>query len=148
MPYSREFHGKRYPHILQSNLQNANNGFTQGLLYGDTLFFMRIWGGEQWLENFRMTKATFMCLVEHLQPRLERQTTCKRDPIPVEERVAIAVWWLTKTISYRVIGQLFGVMRSTVAGIITEICLAMEAEFLCAVVRPGPPARVSIRLLY
>lgn len=70
--------------------------------------------------------------------------TRMQSPIPVEECMAIAIWWLANTLSYRVLGQLFGVGRSTVAGIVIDVCLAMEAELLSPVVRPGPPVQMSV----
>ncbi|KAL8182185.1 UNVERIFIED_CONTAM: hypothetical protein K2H54_046959 [Gekko kuhli] len=64
-----------------------------------------------------------------------------RCPIPVDERVAIAIWWLANTVSYRLLGQQFGLARSTVAEIVIEVCLAMEMELLSSVIRPGPTAQ-------
>lgn len=59
-------------------------------------------------------------------------------PITVKQRVGIALWWLANTLSYMVLGHLFGV-RSVVARIVIDVCLAMEAELLSSVVQPGPP---------
>ncbi|KAL8181296.1 UNVERIFIED_CONTAM: hypothetical protein K2H54_053088 [Gekko kuhli] len=65
-----------------------------------------------------------------------------RTPIPVDERVAIAIWWLANTVSYRLLGQQFGLARSTVAEIVIEVCLALEMELLSSVIRPGPTAQL------
>ena len=46
--------------------------------------------------------------------------------IPVEKRVAIAVWFLATPGEYRTIGHLFGVARCTVCVIVREVCRAIE----------------------
>lgn len=106
-------------------------------------FSQRIWEDEQWLESFRMTRATFFWLVDILRPRLERATTEMRKAIPVEQRVAIAVWWMANATSYRLVGNQFGLARSTISGIVTEVCLALKEELLRKVVKLGPYGRVS-----
>ncbi|XP_015276416.1 PREDICTED: putative nuclease HARBI1 [Gekko japonicus] len=104
-------------------------------------FVLRVWGEEKWLENFRMTRATFHWLVDCLCGRIERQGTNMRMPIPMEERVAITIWWLANTNCYRQVGEHFGLARSTIAGIVVEVCLAIELELLESVIRPGPYGR-------
>lgn len=89
------------------------------------------------------SRSTFVWLTERLRPRLQRARTNMREPIPVEQRVAIAVWWMANNTSYRRVGEKFGVARSTVAGIVVEVCRAIEEEILSVVVRPGPAGRVS-----
>lgn len=46
--------------------------------------------------------------------------------------------------SYRVVGQLFGIARSTVAGLVINVCLTMETELLSFVVHPGSPAQIRM----
>ena len=41
-----------------------------------------------------------------------------RKAIPVEQRVAIALWRLATTTDYRTIGHLFGVSKPAVCGIV------------------------------
>lgn len=106
-------------------------------------FVSRIWGDEQWIKNFRMSRGTFSWLLERMRPSLERQTTHMRDTIAPDERLAIALWFLANTLSYRLVGQQFGIARSTVAGIVVDVCLAMENTLLSSVVRPGPYVEVS-----
>lgn len=109
-------------------------------------YVLGVWGEEQWHEQLQMSRATVENFVSSLRSRLQRQSTRMRQPIPLEEHVAIVVWWLPNTISYRVLAQLFGVARSTVAGIVIDVCLAIEAELLSSVVCPGPVLQVSILL--
>lgn len=106
-------------------------------------YVMRIWSDEQWLEHFRMSKSTFLYLVGALLPGLRRNNTHLRSSISPEERLAIAIWYLAETTSYRIVGQVFGVGRSTVATIVVDVCLLMEQEIYARFVRPGPPAEVG-----
>lgn len=93
--------------------------------------FIRLtWDEEQWIENFRMSRATFFEIVEALRPRLQRQTTNMREPIPVEKRVAIAIWYLANANCYREVREQFGVGLSTVGEIVLEVCCAMELDLL------------------
>ena len=45
--------------------------------------------------------------------------------IPVEKRVAIAVWFLATPGEYHTIGHQFGVARCTVCVIVKEVCRAI-----------------------
>lgn len=87
-------------------------------------------------------RSTFRWLAERLRPRLQRVQTVMREPIPVEQRLAIALWWMANTTSYRMVREQFGVARSTIAGIVAEVCLAIQEELLAIVVRPGPAGMV------
>ena len=42
-----------------------------------------------WLENFRMSRATFMYLCNELRLAIERDDTAMRKAIPTEQRVAL-----------------------------------------------------------
>ena len=51
-------------------------------------------GSRDWLENFRVSRATFNYLCEQLRPLIEKETTVMRRPVSVERRVAITLWIL------------------------------------------------------
>ncbi|XP_015281203.1 PREDICTED: putative nuclease HARBI1 [Gekko japonicus] len=87
---------------------------------------LETWDPNQWLQNFRMTKDTFLELCEELRPELQRQTTTMRAPLSVEKRVGIALWKLATTECYRSVANHFGVGRSTVGEVFIEVCLAIE----------------------
>lgn len=87
---------------------------------------LETWDPHQWLQNFRMTKDTFLELCEELRPELQRQTTTMRAPLSVEKRVGIALWKLATTECYRSVANHFGVGRSTVGEVFIEVCLAIE----------------------
>uniref|UniRef100_A0A8C4YQS5 Putative nuclease HARBI1 n=1 Tax=Gopherus evgoodei TaxID=1825980 RepID=A0A8C4YQS5_9SAUR len=83
---------------------------------------MEVWDDEQWLQNFRMRKATFMELCEELAPTLRRKDTRLRAALPVEKRVAIAIWKLATPDSYRSVGNQFGVGKSTIGIVLMQVC--------------------------
>ena len=69
---------------------------------------------RDWLENFRMSRETFLHLCQQLSDALCRQDTILRKAISVEKRVAVTLWCLATPCEYRTIGHLFGLARSTV----------------------------------
>ncbi|XP_050805613.1 plasma alpha-L-fucosidase isoform X1 [Gopherus flavomarginatus] len=83
---------------------------------------MQVWDDEQWLQNFRMRKATFMGLCEALTPTLRHKDTRLRAALTVEKRVAIAVWKLATPDSYRSVAKQFGVEKSTVGNVLMQVC--------------------------
>ena len=82
---------------------------------------MELWDDQEWLRNFRMRKTTFQELCTWLAPALQRQDTHLRPAIPLEKRVAIALWKLATPDSYRSMGHQFGVGRSAVGYILMEV---------------------------
>ncbi|KAJ8278342.1 hypothetical protein GJAV_G00086590 [Gymnothorax javanicus] len=80
---------------------------------------------RDWLMKFRMSRDTFFTLCEKLQPRLARMNTNFRQALPLEKRVAIALWRLATNVEYRYIGALFGVGCSTVGQCVREVCHAI-----------------------
>ena len=70
---------------------------------------------EEWRENFRMTKKTFMEPCDKLRPFLQRTDTTMGKAIDVETQVAITLYYLTDEGRYRKVGNAFGVSRSTVS---------------------------------
>ena len=69
---------------------------------------------NDWIENFRMTKETFLYICNELRPHIEKRDTKMRKAIPVEKRVAITLWRLATNADYRTIGHLFGVSKGAV----------------------------------
>lgn len=83
----------------------------------------RFWGNflvnadeHMWIETFRMKEATFMHIFQQLQPKLvvKPNQLSKREPIPAEEKLAIALYYLASNAEFRVVGDVFGISRSTV----------------------------------
>lgn len=77
---------------------------------------------NDWLQNFRMTRATFTYLCSKLKFSLERKDTVMRKAIAVEKRLGIALWFLATGTDYRTIGHLFGVSKATVCLAVKEVC--------------------------
>ncbi|KAI8516322.1 hypothetical protein Bbelb_049030 [Branchiostoma belcheri] len=74
-----------------------------------------------WQENFRVSRLTFDYLCDKLRARLQRRRKMKwRIPVPVEKRVAVALWYLATGCGYRTLRHLFGVAKSTVCEFVHE----------------------------
>ncbi|XP_067148208.1 uncharacterized protein [Apteryx mantelli] len=86
---------------------------------------LQTWDDQEWLQNFHMRKQTFLELCEELTPALRRQSTQFREPIPVQKRVAIAIWKLATPGCYRSVASQFGVGKSTVGLVVMEVCDAI-----------------------
>lgn len=100
-------------------------------------FVTCVWSDERWLLNFRMTRETFMEIVEALRPRMERRATIMRRAILVEKCVAVAIWYLATNVTYRDLQELFGIGISTICEIVIQFCHAVEADLFRKVVRLG-----------
>jgi len=73
-----------------------------------------------------MNKSTFDHLCNELRPHIARQTTVFREPVSVEERVAITLWKLATNVEYRTLASLFGLGRSTVCTVVLDTCHAIQ----------------------
>ncbi|XP_070068180.1 putative nuclease HARBI1 [Drosophila takahashii] len=78
-------------------------------------------------ESFRMEKKTFSFLVDRLGV-LAKKDTNWRAAIPLEKRIAIALYTLGSSSEYRSVGRLFGVAQNTVCKILHEFCGALILE--------------------
>ena len=81
---------------------------------------------REWIENFRMTKETFLCVCNELRSYIEKQDTKLHKAILVDKRVAITLWRLASNADYRTIGHLFGVSKGSVC-VIGEVSKAITA---------------------
>ena len=71
---------------------------------------------RDWLENFRMSRGTFLYLCAELKSYVKKEDTVMR-----EQRVAIALWRLATNGDYRTIAHLFGVSRASVCLIVQDV---------------------------
>uniref|UniRef100_K7FZ18 DDE Tnp4 domain-containing protein n=1 Tax=Pelodiscus sinensis TaxID=13735 RepID=K7FZ18_PELSI len=85
--------------------------------------------------EFPHAKTDLPTAVRLAHPALQRATTRLQVPIPVDKRVAIALWKLTTPDSYRSVAQPFGVGRSTVSVIVMEVIHAINDVLLPRVIR-------------
>ena len=81
---------------------------------------------EEWVENFRMSKDSFMSLCYELKPYIEKNVTRLRVPIPFTKRVAITIYYLVDEGRYRKTANAFGVSRAAVSVIVREVCHAIS----------------------
>ncbi|KAJ7345152.1 hypothetical protein JRQ81_001102 [Phrynocephalus forsythii] len=80
-----------------------------------------------------MTRQTLFEIAEMVRPFLLRKDTVMRSAIPVEERVAIGVYFLASQSCYCTIALVFQKGTSTVASVV--VCLAIEHTLLKEEVR-------------
>ncbi|XP_048366488.1 uncharacterized protein LOC125440671 [Sphaerodactylus townsendi] len=90
-----------------------------------------------WVRHFRMSREAVLELVEELRPVLQREDTNMRAAIPVDKRVALTLWKLATSDSYRSVANQFGVGVSTASVIVMEVCEAIHDVLLRQVVQLG-----------
>ncbi|XP_037731394.1 uncharacterized protein LOC119562310 isoform X2 [Drosophila subpulchrella] len=90
---------------------------------------------EFFKESFRMEKRTFSFLVDRLGV-LRKKDTNWRNAIPLEKRIAIALYILGSSAEYRSIVRLFGVAQNNVCKILHEFCRALIFEFASEFMSP------------
>jgi len=79
-------------------------------------------------KNFRVDRLSFKKICVKLQC-ISKQDTNFRQCIPLNKRVAIALYALGSSAEYRTIAHLFGVGHSTVMEIVLEFCSAVCDNF-------------------
>ena len=90
---------------------------------------------SDWLTNFQMSKATFEFLCHRLESSVIKQDTVMRKAVPVDKRVALALWILATGADYRTVGHLFGVSKSTVCVVTKEVCASIVSTLLSEYVK-------------
>ena len=90
---------------------------------------------DDWLENLRMSKTTFLYVCSELRLAVEKNDTSMRKAIPVEQRVALTLWFLATGTDFRTIGHLFGVSKSTVCVVTKQVCNALVSILLPKYIR-------------
>jgi len=89
------------------------------------------YSNDQWYANFRVSKNTFHFLLDELRADLERQDTEMRKAVTVRRKVALFLYYLASTDSYRSLGNLFGLSRAFVC-----ICLRQVSEAILKKLKP------------
>ena len=77
---------------------------------------------EEWKDNFRMSRSSFYALCDQLAPYLEDQSTIMRQPVEVDRKVALTLYYLADEGRMRKTANAFGLARSTVSIIIRRVC--------------------------
>ena len=55
---------------------------------------------RDWLENFRMSQMTFLYTCNEIRSTIKKADTAMRNAIPVEQRVALILWFLATNADY------------------------------------------------
>lgn len=90
---------------------------------------------EEWMQNFRMSRATFTMLCDKLRPYSSKKDTRLRKCIAMERRIALCIWRLATNSSYREIGHLFGVSTASACIITNSICSTLVKYIMPRYVR-------------
>lgn len=69
---------------------------------------------QLYFESLRMTKSSFVKLCDLIIPELPKQNVHLTIPVPPEKQIAICLYKLASCAEYRVVGDVFGVHKSTV----------------------------------
>ena len=96
--------------------------------YGQT-WFERLWANcfdhyfrEIWRREFRFSVEAFDFINNLVRDKMEKQNTFFRKAIPMEKRVAVALWRLATGNTYRSISKVLGIGLTSVAKIVYEFC--------------------------
>ncbi|CAF2610044.1 unnamed protein product [Rotaria sp. Silwood2] len=84
---------------------------------------------QQFKENFRIERSTFSSLLQQIRPYMEKLDTNYRAAIPIEKRLACALYALGSSSEFRTIGHLFGIGKSTAREIFHEFCSILVDKF-------------------
>ncbi|XP_047221207.1 protein ANTAGONIST OF LIKE HETEROCHROMATIN PROTEIN 1 isoform X1 [Girardinichthys multiradiatus] len=80
---------------------------------------------EEFLRNFRVSRESFSYICRSLAPILQKKNTNCRLCLPVDKRVAVALWKLATNTEYRSVSNLFGVGIATVCHCLQDFCNAV-----------------------
>ncbi|XP_052558192.1 uncharacterized protein LOC128090143 isoform X2 [Tympanuchus pallidicinctus] len=86
---------------------------------------LKEFGPQDWLEKFRMSRETFFYICNRLRPGLAPHSSHFHPTLPLEKRVAVALWHLATNVEYQTLSPLFGVGPSTVQTCVREVSYAV-----------------------
>ena len=81
---------------------------------------------RRWRSHFRMSGSTFNILIDLLRPRMEKRDTNFREAIPIERRIAIALWRLANGNSYKCVSGVFSIGQSSANEITALFCRSIS----------------------
>jgi len=87
---------------------------------------------EDWIESFRMKRTTFQFICDELRSELRPVTPflVSREPLSVEEKVAITLYYLASCCEYRVVANIFGVHKTSIWRCLYDTVDAINKIFL------------------
>ena len=77
---------------------------------------------QDWHENFRMSRESFLVLCQQLEEHLIKRNTRFRKAVSVQEQVALTLYYLSDEGRLRKTANAFGLGKSTVSAIIRRVC--------------------------
>ena len=80
---------------------------------------------EEWRENFRMSRNTFLILCEELRLFIQKKPTNMRLPVDVERQVASSLYYLSDERRIRKTANSFGLSRAVISVIIRRVCTSI-----------------------
>ena len=99
---------------------------------------------REFKENFRLERSTYLALLHHIGPHLEKEETNYRRSVPVEKRLCCALYSLGSSSELRTIGNLFGIGKTTAGEILHQFCRTLIDLFLHRIIRfPITPAEIE-----
>ena len=92
-------------------------------------WFDRLWANvefdtldDYWKQEFRFSKQSFNDIVNIVAGDMEKRDTTFRKAIPIQKRVAIALWRLSTGNSFRSTAAVFGVGKSSAVDKTKQFC--------------------------
>ena len=88
---------------------------------------------EMWMREFRVRPETFDYIVDLVRDGMTKNNTLFRNAVPVEKRIAAAIWRLATGHSYRSVSKVFGIAKSTSVLVTQEFLQQIQyhvAEFI------------------
>lgn len=98
---------------------------------------------EEWKENFKMSRGTFLSLCDELGPHIDRSTTKMRAPVEIDRQVTLTLYYLADEGRMRKTAYAFGLSRSSVSAIVRRVCRAF-CEHLRPVLICVPATEVEV----
>ena len=86
-----------------------------------------MYSDKRFKENFQVTKATFLYILDAIKDDLTKQTVAE-NPVPPPVRLAVCLYRLGRGDYLHTIGELAGLGKSTVYGIVKEVSEAIVSR--------------------
>ena len=92
-------------------------------------YLFNIYTPDMFYDILRMRRRTFDRLVNDLRPFIQGQHTHWREPIGVEKKVVVTLFKLMHGVSIPLVADKAALGKSTVHGILRQVCSAISANF-------------------
>ena len=77
---------------------------------------------QDWHENFRMSRESFLVLCQQLEEHLIKRSTRFRKAVSIQEQVALTLYYLSDEGRLRKTANAFGLEKSIVSATIRRVC--------------------------